>query len=136
MSEIAAQSSLNILVIDDSYTIRRSADIFLRQAGHRVFLAVDGLDALASISESNPNLIFCDLLMPRLSGYQTCALVKKNARFHATPVIMLSSKDGLFDRARATIVGAAAFMTKPFSEEGLLEAVNTYAERRSIVVES
>src|SRR5450830_1968055 len=136
MSEIAAQSSLNILVIDDSYTIRRSADIFLRQAGHRVFLAVDGLDALASISESNPNLIFCDLLMPRLSGYQTCALVKKNARFHATPVIMLSSKDGLFDRARAELVGAGAFMTKPFSEQGLKNAVNTYAKARQTVLES
>ncbi|EJL91810.1 response regulator containing a CheY-like receiver domain and a GGDEF domain [Herbaspirillum sp. CF444] len=136
MSDIAQQGPLAILVVDDSATIRRSADLFLRQAGHRVVLAVDGFDALAVIADSNPDLVFCDILMPALDGYQTCALIKKNARFHATPVVMLSSKDGLFDRARAAVVGATAFMTKPFSEERLLEAVNTHAKGRPTAVES
>lgn len=136
MPDIAPQAALNILVIDDSATIRRSADLFLRQAGHRVVVAVDGLEALAVIAGSNPDLIFCDILMPALDGYQTCALIKKNTRFHATPVVMLSSKDGLFDRARAAVVGAVAFMTKPFSEEGLLEAVNTHAKGSRSAVES
>ena len=93
-------------------------------------LAEDGFDALAQLALHTPDLIFCDVLMPRLYGYQTCALVKKNARFHATPVVMLSSKDGLFDRARGAIVGAAAFMTKPFTEDGMLQAVGTYAGGR------
>jgi len=136
MSDIAQQGPLAILVVDDSATIRRSADLFLRQAGHRVVLAVDGFDALAVIADSNPDLVFCDILMPAVDGYQTCALIKKNARFHATPVVMLSSKDGLFDRARAAVVGAAAFMTKPFSEEKLLEAVNAHAKGRPTAVES
>lgn len=136
MSDTAQQVLLHILVIDDSGTIRRSADLFLRQAGHSVTLATDGFDALAALARSSPDLIFCDILMPGLDGYQTCALIKKNARFHATPVIMLSSKDGLFDRTRASVVGAIAFMTKPFSAEGLLEAVNTYAKGRHTAVES
>jgi twitching motility two-component system response regulator PilG len=122
---------LKIMVIDDSSTIRRSAEIFLSQAGYQVVLAEDGFDALSQLAECTPDLIFCDVLMPRLDGYQTCALVKKNARFHATPVVMLSSKDGLFDRARGVIVGAAAFMTKPFTEDGMLQVVRTYAGERA-----
>ena len=127
MTDAQACRSFTILVVDDSATIRRSASLFLGQAGHRVMLAEDGFDALAQLATYTPDLIFCDVLMPRLDGYQTCALVKKNARFHATPVVMLSSKDGLFDRARGAIVGAAAFMTKPFTEDGMLQAVRTYA---------
>ncbi|WP_050479546.1 response regulator [Herbaspirillum rhizosphaerae] len=136
MPDIAPPAPLTILVIDDSDTIRRSADLFLRQAGHHVMLVADGFDALAAITENSPDLIFCDILMPRLDGYRTCALIKKNARFHATPVIMLSSKDGLFDRARAAVVGATAFMTKPFSQAGLLEAVNTHAKGRRPAIAS
>src|SRR5450830_372103 len=107
MSDTEDHPSLTILVIDDSITIRRSADLFLRQAGHQVMLATDGLDALAALAtmatvgDGLPDLIFCDIVMPGLDGYRVCALLKKNARFHATQIIMLSSKDGLFDRARA-----------------------------------
>lgn len=133
MTDMHPRTGLKILVVDDSNTIRRSADLFLSHAGHNVVLAEDGFDALAQLAECAPDLIFCDILMPRLDGYQTCALVKKNARFHATPVILLSSKDGLFDRARGAIVGAAAFMTKPFSEDSLLQAVRTYAVERAAV---
>ncbi len=127
MTDAQVRHSFTILIIDDSATIRRSAALFLEQAGHQVVLAEDGFDALSQLADRTPDLIFCDVLMPRLDGYQTCALVKKNARFHATPVVMLSSKDGLFDRARGAIVGAAAFMTKPFTEDGILQAVRTYA---------
>lgn len=115
------------MVIDDSSTIRRSAEIFLSQAGYQVVLAEDGFDALAKIIEHDPALIFCDILMPRLDGYQTCALIKKSAKFHATPVLMLSSKDGLFDRARGAMVGSAAYLTKPFSKDSLLAAVREHA---------
>jgi twitching motility two-component system response regulator PilG len=108
-------ASVKIMVIDDSSTIRRSAEIFLGQAGYQVVLAEDGFDALAKMNDHKPALIFCDILMPRLDGYQTCALIKKSAKFHATPVIMLSSKDGLFDRARGAMVGSDAYLTKPFT---------------------
>src|ERR1041384_2079740 len=111
-----------IMVIDDSNTLRRSAEIFLTQAGYGVVLAEDGFDALAKINDHHPDLIFCDILMPRLDGYQTCALIKKSAKFHTTPVLMLSSKDGLFDRARGAMVGSAAYLTKPFSKDSLLSA--------------
>ena len=117
---------LKIMVIDDSSTIRRSAEIFLGQAGYQVVLADDGFDALAKMNDHNPALIFCDILMPRLDGYQTCALIKKSAKFHATPVIMLSSKDGLFDRARGAMVGADAYLTKPFTKGSLLKTVGEY----------
>jgi twitching motility two-component system response regulator PilG len=119
--------SLKVMVIDDSSTIRRSAEIFLGQAGYQVVLAEDGFDALAKMSDHQPALVFCDILMPRLDGYQTCALIKKSARFHATPVIMLSSKDGLFDRARGAMVGSDAYLTKPFTKDSLLKAVREYA---------
>jgi twitching motility two-component system response regulator PilG len=118
--------SLKIMVIDDSSTIRRSAEIFLGQAGYHVVLADDGFDALAKMNDHKPALIFCDILMPRLDGYQTCALIKKSVKFHSTPVIMLSSKDGLFDRARGTMVGSSAYLTKPFTKDSLLKTVREY----------
>ena len=117
---------LKIMVIDDSSTIRRSAEIFLTQAGYQVVLADDGFDALAKINDHHPSLVFCDILMPRLDGYQTCALIKKSAKFHSTPVVMLSSKDGLFDRARGAMVGSSAYLTKPFSKDSLLSAVREH----------
>jgi twitching motility two-component system response regulator PilG len=119
-------ASLKIMVIDDSSTIRRSAEIFLGQAGYQVVLADDGFDALAKMNDHKPALIFCDILMPRLDGYQTCALIKKSAKFHSTPVIMLSSKDGLFDRARGAMVGSDAYLTKPFTKDSLLKTVREY----------
>lgn len=118
---------LKIMVIDDSSTIRRSAEIFLVQAGCQVILAEDGFDALAKISDHQPDMVFCDILMPRLDGYQTCALIKKSPRFHQTPVIMLSSKDGLFDRARGRMVGSDEYLTKPFTKDSLLKTVRVHA---------
>ena len=112
-----------VLVVDDSNTIRRSAEIFLKQGGHEVLLAEDGFDALAKVNDFQPNLIFCDILMPRLDGYQTCAIIKRNARFSSVPVIMLSSKDGVFDKARGRMAGAEDYLTKPFTKEQLLQAV-------------
>ena len=112
-----------VMVIDDSNTIRRSAEIFLKQAGCEVILANDGFEALAKINDHHPSIIFCDILMPRLDGYQTCALIKRSPRFSATPVVMLSSKDGLFDRARGRMVGSSEYLTKPFTKDSLLNAV-------------
>jgi twitching motility two-component system response regulator PilG len=114
---------LKILVIDDSNTIRKSAETFLAAAGCRVLLAEDGFDALAKIADHAPDVVFCDVLMPRLDGYQTCALLKQNPRHAATPVIMLSSKDGLFDRARGRLAGCDDYLTKPFTRDTLLAAV-------------
>ncbi len=116
-------SPIRVLVIDDSNTIRRSAEIFLRQAGHEVILADDGFDALAKVNDHQPQLIFCDILMPRLDGYQTCAIIKRNPRFAQVPVIMLSSKDGVFDKARGRMVGSDDYLTKPFTKEQLLRVV-------------
>ena len=115
-----------ILVVDDSNTIRRSAEIFLRLGGHEVFLAEDGFDALAKVNDIAPDMIFCDILMPRLDGYQTCAIIKRNRRFCSVPVVMLSSKDGVFDKARGRIVGAEHYITKPFTKEQLLHAVHQF----------
>ena len=112
-----------VMVIDDSNTIRRSAEIFLSQAGCQVILAQDGFEALSKINDHQPNIIFCDILMPRLDGYQTCAIIKRNPRFAHVPVIMLSSKDGLFDKARGRMVGSEDYLTKPFTKEQLLRAV-------------
>ncbi len=120
-------AGVKVMVIDDSNTIRRSAEIFLKQSGCEVILAEDGFDALSKIASELPNVIFVDIMMPRLDGYQTCSLIKKNPRFKSIPVIMLSSKDGLFDRARGRMVGSDQYLTKPFTQESLLEAVNTYA---------
>ncbi len=127
MTMLEKKNALKIMVIDDSSTIRRSAEIFLGQVGYQVILADDGFDALAKIHDNQPDLIFCDILMPRLDGYQTCALIKKSAKFRHTPVIMLSSRDGLFDRARGTIVGSDDYLTKPFTKDTLLKAVSKYA---------
>ena len=121
-----ASAGAKVLVIDDSNTIRRSAEIFLRQGGHEVVLAEDGFDALAKVNDHVPELIFCDILMPRLDGYQTCAIIKRNPRFAHVPVIMLSSKDGLFDKARGRMVGSEDYLTKPFTKEQLLRTVDAY----------
>ncbi len=133
MENVVPQSAApKVLVIDDSNTIRRSAEIFLRQGGYEVVLAEDGFDALAKVNDHDPQLIFCDILMPRLDGYQTCAIIKRNPRFSHVPVIMLSSKDGLFDKARGRMVGSEEYLTKPFTKEQLLRAVEQfshYAER-------
>ena len=123
----AAFSNTKVMVIDDSNTMRRSAELFLKAAGFEVILAEDGFDALAKIADQRPHIIFVDIMMPRLDGYQTCALIKRNERFKSTPVIMLSSKDGLFDRARGRMAGSDQYLTKPFTQETLVEAVNTYA---------
>jgi twitching motility two-component system response regulator PilG len=125
--ESSTASAIKVLVIDDSNTIRRSAEMFLRQAGYQVILAEDGFDALAKISDHQPQVIFVDIMMPRLDGYQTCALIKQNPTFKSTPVIMLSSKDGVFDRARGRLAGSDCYLTKPFTKEGLIQAVNDYA---------
>ena len=121
-----ALASRKVLVIDDSNTIRRSAEIFLKQGGYEVVLAEYGFDALSKVNDHAPDVIFCDILMPRLDGYQTCAIIKRNPRFTGTPVIMLSSKDGLFDKARGRMVGSQDYLTKPFTKDQLLQAVAQY----------
>ncbi len=120
---MSTASGVKVLVIDDSNTIRRSAEIFLKQGGHEVMLAEDGFDALAKVNDFMPHLIFCDILMPRLDGYQTCAIIKRNATFASTPIIMLSSKDGVFDKARGRMVGSEEYLTKPFTKDQLLQTV-------------
>ncbi len=124
-------ADVKVMVIDDSNTIRRSAEIFLKQAGCEVILAEDGFDALSKIASHLPDVIFVDIMMPRLDGYQTCSLIKRNSRFKSTPVIMLSSKDGVFDRARGRMVGSDQYLTKPFTQESLIDAVRTYASAGS-----
>ncbi|MBP8019767.1 MAG: hypothetical protein RJA86_1906 [Pseudomonadota bacterium] len=119
---------LKVMVIDDSKTIRRTAETLLQKAGCTVVTATDGFDALAKIADSNPDIIFVDIMMPRLDGYQTCALIKNNSAFKSTPVIMLSSKDGLFDKAKGRIVGADEYLTKPFSKEELFSAIRLYVK--------
>lgn len=119
--------TIKVMVIDDSNTIRRTAEIFLKSAGCEIILAEDGFDALAKITNEHPDIIFVDIMMPKLDGYQTCSLIKRNARYKSIPVIMLSSKDGLFDRARGRMVGSDQYLTKPFTKETLLEAVQTFA---------
>lgn len=121
-------STFKVLVIDDSNTIRRSAEIFLKQGGHEVMLAEDGFDALAKVNDFAPHLIFCDILMPRLDGYQTCAIIKRNAHFASTPIIMLSSKDGVFDKARGRMVGSEEYLTKPFTKDQLLQTVQQFGK--------
>ena len=128
----ASTGAVKVLVIDDSNTIRRSAELFLRQAGYEVILAEDGFDALAKISDHQPQVIFVDIMMPRLDGYQTCALIKQNAQLKSTPVIMLSSKDGVFDRARGRLAGSDRYLTKPFTKEGLLEAITQHVKPAAV----
>ncbi|MBB3282953.1 response regulator [Mitsuaria sp. TWR114] len=125
-SSASPRTATKVLVIDDSNTIRRSAEIFLKQGGHEVVLAEDGFDALAKLSDYQPDLVFCDILMPRLDGYQTCAIIKRNPQFASVPVIMLSSKDGLFDKARGRMVGSQDYLTKPFTKDQLLQAVQQH----------
>lgn len=118
---------LKVMIVDDSKTIRRTAETLLSKAGYQVFTAIDGFSALAEIVDHQPDIIFMDIMMPRLDGYQTCALIKNNEKFHNTPIIMLSSKDGLFDRARGRIVGSDKYLTKPFTKEELLGAIQEYS---------
>lgn len=118
---------LKVMVIDDSKTIRRTAETLLKKEGCEVITANDGFEALSKIADHNPDIIFVDIMMPRLDGYQTCALIKHNQKFRNTPVIMLSSKDGLFDRARGRIVGSEQYLTKPFTKEELLGAIQQHA---------
>ncbi len=126
MSSSASRSlsGLKILVVDDSKTIRRTAETLLTKEGCQVFTAIDGFDALSKIADHQPDLIFVDIMMPRLDGYETCSLIKHNKMFKETPVIMLSSKDGLFDRARGRIVGSEQYLTKPFTKDELLGAIS------------
>jgi len=119
-------SGLKVMVIDDSKTIRRTAETLLKKEGCEVITATDGFEALAKIADLKPSIIFIDIMMPRLDGYQTCALIKHNQVFRSTPVIMLSSKDGLFDRARGRIVGSEQYLTKPFTREELLSAIKRH----------
>jgi twitching motility two-component system response regulator PilG len=128
-------STTKVMVIDDSNTIRRSAEIFLLQAGYQVVLAEDGFDALAKIADHQPDVIFVDIMMPRLDGYLTCALIKKHVKFKSTPVIMLSSKDGLFDRARGRMVGSDQYLTKPFTKDTLISAVDAFLQKSGSVIE-
>ncbi len=127
MAEFETLKGVKVMVIDDSNTIRRSAEIFLNQAGCEVILAQDGFDALSKITDHQPDVVFVDIMMPRLDGYQTCSLIKRNAKYRTTPVIMLSSKDGLFDRARGRMVGSDEYLTKPFTKDTLLTAVREHA---------
>jgi twitching motility two-component system response regulator PilG len=126
MTSAPTLNGLKVMVIDDSNTIRRSAEIFLLQAGCHVVLAEDGFDALAKIADHQPDVIFVDIMMPRLDGYQACALIKRHEKYRSIPVIMLSSKDGVFDRARGRMVGCDQYLTKPFSKEELLRTVSDY----------
>ena len=123
-NESRSLNGLKILVVDDSKTIRRTAETLLSKEGCKVFTAIDGFDALSKIADHQPDLIFVDIMMPRLDGYETCSLIKHNKVFKQTPVIMLSSKDGLFDRARGRIVGSEQYLTKPFTKDELLGAIS------------
>ena len=127
-------NNLKVMVVDDSKTIRRTAETLLAKAGCVVESAVDGFDALGKVSAFDPDLVFIDVLMPRLDGYQTCALIKNNPRFRAIPIIMLSSKDSIFDKARGRIVGASDYLTKPFTSDELMVALRQYARKREAVV--
>lgn len=119
----AAAPPCKVLVVDDSLTVRRSAELFLRQGGHEVLLAEDGYDALAKIHDFAPDVVFCDIVMPRLDGYQTCAIIRRHPRHAGLPVVMLSSKDGVFDVARGRLAGSQEHLSKPFTREQLLQAV-------------
>jgi len=127
VSNASELDGLKVMVVDDSKTIRRTAEMLLKKEGCDVITANDGFEALSKVVDYNPQIIFVDIMMPRLDGYQTCALIKHNQNFNKTPVIMLSSKDGLFDRARGRIVGAEQYLTKPFTKEELVDAVKQYA---------
>jgi twitching motility two-component system response regulator PilG len=119
-------TGVKVMVIDDSKTIRRTAETLLKREGYEVVTATDGYESLSKIADERPDIIFIDIMMPRLDGYQTCALIKNNREFRNTPVIMLSSKDGLFDKARGRIVGSEQYLTKPFTKDDLLGAIRRY----------
>ena len=127
MNGDSSDSGLRILVVDDSATIRRSAESMLTAEGYDVVTAENGFEALSKVARHNPNLIFVDIMMPRLDGYQTCAIIKNNTQYRSTPVVMLTSKDGLFDQARGRVVGSDLYLTKPFTKEELLAAVKQHA---------
>lgn len=127
-TEEMSLEGLKVMVIDDSKTIRRTAESLLKKEGCDVVTATDGFEALAKISDHKPNIIFVDIMMPRLDGYQTCALIKNNKIYRNTPVVMLSSKDGLFDKARGRIVGSEQYLTKPFTRAELLDAIRSHVE--------
>lgn len=122
----AKLAGLKVLVIDDSKTIRRTAETLLTKEGCEVFTAIDGFDALSKIADHQPDIVFVDIMMPRLDGYQTCAIIKRNAHFSNVPVVMLSSKDGVFDKARGRMVGSQDYLTKPFTKDQLLQAVQQF----------
>ena len=126
-------AGMRVMVIDDSKTIRRTAETLLKKEGCEVFTATDGFEALAKIADNQPQIIFVDIMMPRLDGYQTCALIKSNRAFKSIPVIMLSSKDGLFDKAKGRIVGSDQFLTKPFSRDELLSAIKAHVPAFNIL---
>ncbi len=128
-SEVSGLENLKVMIIDDSKTIRKSAETLLKKQGCEVLTAIDGFDALGKIARYKPDLIFVDILMPRLDGYQTCALIKNNSSFKHTPVIMLSSKDSIFDKARGRIVGSQQYLTKPFTKEDLLDAIREHVNK-------
>lgn len=130
-SDLNVLDGLKVMVIDDSKTIRRTAETLLKKSGCEVVTATDGFEALSKILEHRPNIIFVDIMMPRLDGYQTCALIKNNKMFKNIPVIMLSSKDGLFDRARGRIVGSEQYLTKPFTKDELLGAITKYVGKET-----
>ncbi len=124
-------NGVKVMVIDDSQTIRRTAETLLTKEGYTVVTAADGFEALSKVADHQPDIIFIDIMMPRLDGYQACALIKSNSRYKQTPVIMLSSKDGLFDRARGRIVGSDEYLTKPFTRDELLGAVRAHVKKAS-----
>ncbi len=125
-------AGLKVMVIDDSKTIRRSAETLLTKAGCQVITAENGFEALPLITEHHPDILFIDIMMPRLDGYQTCSLVKSNPNFSATPIVMLSSKDGIFDRAKGRVVGAQEYLTKPFTREDLLSAIRAHLPNKNM----
>ncbi len=127
MDEINKLQNVKVMIIDDSNTVRKSAEIFLKSSGCEVFLAEDGFEAMSKIVDNEPNIIFIDIVMPRLDGYQACMLIKKNPIYQSIPVIMLSSKDGIFDKAKGRIAGSDDYLTKPFTAEGLLSIIRKYA---------
>lgn len=127
--ENAQLNGLRVMVVDDSKTIRRTAETLLAKEGCAVQTAVDGFEALAMIADQQPHIIFVDIMMPRLDGYQTCALIKNNQQFKSTPVVMLSSKDGLFDKAKGRVVGAEQYLTKPFTRDELIQAIRQFVPR-------
>jgi twitching motility two-component system response regulator PilG len=129
VKEAGSTAGLKVMVIDDSKTIRRTAESLLKREGYDVVTATDSYEALAKIADHQPQIIFVDIMMPRLDGYQTCALIKNHQMFKSTPVIMLSSKDGLFDKARGRIVGSEQYLTKPFTREELLSAIRTHVHK-------